>query len=75
MPNVSGIREKRYVRITKCSNPALHYSAYSDTIGEVVFETRSAVWLKHPTNKNFWVYKRDVIFLDYITSKDRDVLI
>lgn len=75
MPNIAEIRNTTHVRINKCSNPVLHYDGYSGKIGEIVFETRTAVWLKHPTNKNFWVYKRDVIFLDYVTDKDRDVMI
>jgi len=75
MPNIAPIRQRKYVRINKCSNLVLHYSAYSGKIGEVVFETRTAFWLKHPVNTNFWVYKRDVTFLDYILDKDREVLI
>jgi hypothetical protein len=67
MPNIIGQRYPDYVEILKCSNPILHYQGYSGTIGEVTFETRSAFWLRHPSNRNFWVYKRDVKRLDYLT--------
>ena len=67
MPNITGQWYTDYVEIVKCSNPILHYNEYCGTIGEVVFETRAAFWLRHPDNRNFWVYKRDVKRLDYLT--------
>lgn len=52
--------EKKYIKITGCSNAILWYNnGYIGMTFEVHHETNSAYWVKRKNNNNAWVYKKD----------------
>lgn len=55
--------EKKYIKITGCSNSILWYAEGYIGIGglEVFHETPTAYWVKRRNNNNAWVYKKDAV--------------